>query len=132
MKTSNEMILQVNNVMLLLKLRRELEPIGYSVKMHRKTKAGSLTENIILHIKWSKENKEEGKPHKDYSMIEFHKDKLTVSKVLGDDYPITHWALARYFTTSIQTKFKAKFPQKKKTTYNFLEQVPARSFLMAI
>ncbi len=123
------MTLQVNNVLLLLKLRKELEPIGYTVKMNRKTKSGELMDEIILHIKWAKDKKNDRIP-KDYAMVEFHKDNMTVSKVLGDDYPIMHWVLARFFKTTLLTQFRNKPSIRRKRRAAVMARVsmgPARA-----
>ncbi len=101
------MNLSEQTLLLMKKIRRELEPIGYSVIMNRQTRRGLPTGNVILHIKWIKEMNDDNFICDCYAMIEFREGDLLAVKVLGD-YPITHWILSRYFSISFGTKFGSR------------------------
>lgn len=101
------MNLKEKNLLLLQKIKRELEPIGYKVVMNPKTQSARPTDSVILHIKWSKEVSHEDFVCNCYAMIEFNQDTLVTAKVLGD-YPITHWILSRHFKITPETRFVSR------------------------
>jgi hypothetical protein len=101
------MNLNENTLLLLQKIKRELEPIGYAVVMNPKTRSSRLTDAVILHIKWSKEVSHEDFVCNCYAMIEFQQDSMIAMKVLGD-YPIVHWILSRHFKITRETRFASR------------------------